>query len=63
MLHHRLSVSCVRPLPAHVPSLSRTRLSVVVRLIHICTEIHQQLHGVRAPIQSGLHECCPTTSV
>ena len=44
-----------------VPFLSRTRPSVVVRCVHVRTEIHQQLHIVLVPIQSSPHECCPAS--
>ena len=45
-------------------SLSRTRHSERVRLVHISTDSHQQLHAaVIVPIQSSPHECCPAASI
>ena len=54
-----VSAACA-PLPA---SLSRTRVSGVVHLVHICTEIQQHLHGFLMSFLSRQHECCPTALV
>ena len=57
-----MSAACARSRPT-VPSLSRTRVSVGVRCIHISAKLRQQLRGILVPNQSSHHECCPASSV